>query len=258
MDWLELRAELGGALSGGQFFLEYQPVVRLSDLEIVGAEALVRWNHPDRGIVPPDRFIAVAEDSGLIVSIGAWVLEQACLEAQQWTSDVAGPDVSVNVSPQQIIDPALVVHVRDALELSGLAPSRLVVEITESADISDDAAATEVMRELRAMGVRIALDDLGAGFASLRYLRAFPIDIVKLDRSFMSGLDGDHGLLSGLIGLARSLDLETVVEGIEHEHQERIARDLGAGYGQGYRYAKPVSSSAFVELALGSTSVRPH
>lgn len=257
MDWLELRAELGAAMAGDQFFVEYQPVVRLDDLEVVGAEALVRWNHPERGIVPPDRFIAVAEDSGLIAPIGAWVLERACLDAQQWSPDVTGPDVSVNVSPKQIIEADLVEHVRRALKVSGLAPTRLVVEITESADISDDAAATAVMGRLREMGVRIALDDLGAGFASLRYLRAFPIDIVKLDRSFMTGLDHDHGLLSGLIGLARSLDLDTVVEGIEHERHERIARDLGAEYGQGYRYARPLSSSSFLELVSGHAGVRP-
>ncbi|MDW3213626.1 MAG: EAL domain-containing protein [Ilumatobacteraceae bacterium] len=245
MDWLELRADLTEALADGQLFVEFQPVVRLDDRRVVGAEALVRWQHPTLGLVRPDRFIPVAEDSGLIVPIGAWVLEQACRAAQSWSTDASGLDISVNVSPNQFLDSSFVDTVRSTLDATGLAPGRLVLEITETTQLADEAAAIGMLRALRSLGVRIALDDMGAGFASLRYLRSLPIDIVKLDRSFMTNLDDDSGLLSGLIGLLRSLDLSVIVEGVELEIHERTARELGALYAQGFRYSTSIDSEAF-------------
>jgi diguanylate cyclase (GGDEF)-like protein len=254
MDWLELRADLTGALAQGQLFVEFQPIVRLDDRRVLGAEALLRWQHPTLGVVRPDRFISVAEDCGLIVPIGAWVLEQACRAAQGWDPTPDGPEVSVNVSPNQFRDEGFVETVRTALETSGLEPTRLILEITETTHIADEEAAIGMLHELRELGVRIALDDMGAGFASLRYLRTLPIDIVKLDRSFMSNLDGDRGLLSGVIGLVRSLDLIAIVEGVELDTHERCARELGAHYAQGFRYSGPIAADAFGAL-VGDPSV---
>lgn len=241
-NWLGLRTELFGALAAGQLAVEYQPVVRLPDRTIVGAEALLRWVHPDRGVVPPDTFIPIAEDSGLIGEIGAWVLEQACAAAQRWDPSPDGMHVSVNVSPLQVVDVALVADVRRALERSGLAPSRLVLEITETSEFSDETVAAEVLAGVRSLGVRIAIDDLGAGFAALRYLRTMSIDVVKIDRSFVGRIDGNSGLLRGLVGLASSLGLQTVVEGIETARQERLVAECGAGFAQGFLYARPMSS----------------
>ncbi|WP_420452268.1 putative bifunctional diguanylate cyclase/phosphodiesterase [Ilumatobacter sp.] len=247
-DWLGLHSDLHGALDADQLVIEYQPVVRLPDRAVVGAEALVRWRHPERGLIGPDEFIPVAEDSGLIVPIGAWVLEHACRAAQRWDPRPDGVHVSVNVSPVQVTDPGLVGHVRRALEASGLEGSRLVLEITETSDLSDERLACEVLAAVRDLGARIAIDDLGAGYASLRYLRALSIDVVKLDRSFLGRVRNDRGLLRGLIGLATSMDLTTVVEGVETDEHERIAIDCGATCAQGFLYARPMSARSLAAV----------
>ena len=248
MDWLELRADLVGALADDQLLVEFQPIVRLADRRVVGAEALVRWQHPTLGLVRPDRFVPVAEDSGLIVPIGAWVLAQACRSAQAWDPTATGPEISVNVSPHQFRDARFVDTVRTTLAETGLASSRLILEITETTQIADEEAAIGMLHDLRALGIRIALDDMGAGFASLRYLRTLPIDIVKLDRSFMTNLDDDRGLLSGVIGLVRSLGMIAIVEGVELDVHERTARELGADFAQGFRYSAPIRNDAFRAL----------
>lgn len=215
---------------------------------MAGAEALVRWQHPKLGLVRPDRFIPIAEDCGLIVPIGAWVLDQACRIAQAWDPTDTGPEISVNVSPHQFRDARFVDTVRASLTASGLAPCRLILEITETTQIGDEEAAVGMLHELRGLGVRIALDDMGADFASLRYLRTLPIEIVKLDRSFMANLDDDRGLLSGVIGLVRSLGLIAIVEGIALDVHERCTRELGARYAQGFRYSAPIGDDAFRAL----------
>ena len=248
VDWLGLHSDLHDALAADQLFVEYQPVVRLPDRAVVGAEALLRWRHPVRGLVGPDEFVPVAEESGLIVPIGAWVLERACLAARRWDPRDDGAHVSVNISPVQIVHPGLLDDVRRALDVSGLDPARLVLEITETSDLADEAPVTEVLAELRALGVRIAIDDLGAGYASLRYLRASVVDTVKLDRSFLRRGSAERELLRGLVGLSSSLDMTTVVEGVETVEHERIAVECGARCAQGWLYGRPGSADALAAL----------
>lgn len=241
---LQLEGDLRRALERGQFRLEYQPVVELVTDRVVGFEALLRWHHPELGNIRPDRFIPLAEETGLIVPIGRWVLAEATRVATGWQRRF-GVDrhisVSVNVSARQLASAQLVTDVVDALTVSGLEPSSLVLEITETILVSDAVAAAERLHELRRLGIRLAIDDFGTGYSSLSYLRHFPIDILKIDRSFINTIT-ERGqvpaIVRGLLDLGRTLRLQTVAEGVEHDVQRRQLRDEHCDLAQGFLFAR--------------------
>ena len=253
IDRLELRVELAEALARNEFVLHYQPIIEVVTGRAVGVEALLRWDHPRRGRVEPMQFIPLAEETELIIPIGRWVLMEACRRAVELDPRPDGLEIAVNVSAVQLRDPGLVDDVQRALDSAGLDPSRLIIELTESTVINDLEAAAITLCELRTHGVRIALDDFGAGYASLQHLRAFPVDIVKLDRSFVvSSLENDSTVLSGLIEMAANLGMETVGEGIEEPSQLDMLRSLHCRYAQGFLIARPMPSDRLDEVyAIG-------
>jgi diguanylate cyclase (GGDEF)-like protein/PAS domain S-box-containing protein len=255
---LELRADLQRALQSGQFELHYQPIVRLADGRVAGVEALLRWHHPERGLVVPEDFISFSEETGLIVPIGRWVLREACRKAaalQQRPSDDPPLYMCVNLSVKQVQHSDIVSDVKDALAESGLLPQLLMLEITESMLIDDPDLAVIQLRELRALGVRIAMDDFGTGYSSLSYLSRFPVDIIKMDRSFLhpDATREAVDLSSAVVALGSSLSLEVVAEGIELDEQLRRLRDLGCEFGQGFHFAQPMES-AYLDDYLAGTS----
>jgi len=247
---LELRGRLEASLEAGEFVLHYQPVVELVSGAMVGVEALVRWRQPDGHLAQPGEFIPLAEETGLIVPLGRWVLEEACRQGAEWHRAYPGRALSmaVNVASRQIQDPGFVETVRAVLEGAGLPPSNLVVEVTESALLDVGEATTVAIAGLKGLGIRIALDDFGTGYSSLSHLRRFPIDVLKIDRSFVDGIDGEeHGeraLVRSIIRLARSLDLEIVAEGVERHGQVVGLTALGARLAQGFYFARPMEAAA--------------
>jgi diguanylate cyclase (GGDEF)-like protein/PAS domain S-box-containing protein len=251
---LELRSDLQHALSLDQLELHYQPVVRLSGREILGVEALVRWNHPTRGTIPPIQFIPVAEETGLIIPMGRWILETACYEGVRLQERFTREEpltMSVNLSVRQLQSETLVADVRSALSLTGLPASSLVLEITESLMLTDTDFAMQQLHDLKGLGIRLAMDDFGTGYSSLSYLSRFPVDILKMDRSFV-GSEDNEALTSAIIALGTSLSLEVVAEGIELAEQANSLEELGCELGQGYLFARPMDAAAlsnFLALA---------
>lgn len=235
-----LEVDLRQTVAERGFEIHYQPIVDLRSDRIAGCEALLRWRHPDRGFVSPGEFIPIAEDIGLIDDIGEWVLDTACTEAARWPANIK---IAVNVSPTQFRNRTLVLKVASALARSGLAPSRLELEITEAVLIQDHDTAIEALDQLRALGVSVALDDFGTGYSSLSYLHRFPFDKIKIDRSFISNLSEHKSLpiLQAALGIAASQGMITTAEGVETEAQRRLLRDLGCTQMQGYLFcaAKP-------------------
>ncbi len=245
-----LEASLTGALLRGEFRLVYQPIVNLADTRICSLEALLRWDHPERGLIPPAEFIPIAEETGLIVAIGEWVLREACRAAARWPQAIR---IAVNLSAVQFRRPDLVGTVERALQSAGLDPERLELEITESLLLADTEPTFELLHRLRAMGMRIAMDDFGTGYSSLSYLRRFPFDKIKIDRSFMTGLasEGDSAaIVEAIIGLGRSLGMTTTAEGIETEAQLDTIRDQGCDEAQGYFFSPPLPASG-IDALLG-------
>jgi diguanylate cyclase (GGDEF)-like protein/PAS domain S-box-containing protein len=245
LERLELESDLRHALGRDELQLVYQPILTLDDGRIGEVEALLRWHHPRRGLVAPTTFIPVAEATGLIVPIGAWVLEEGCRQLAAWDADpasgLAGLGLAVNVSPRQLQDPGLLAEVHSALEQHGLAPERLTIEITESA-LGDGAPTLRLLQALKDLGVRLSLDDFGTGYSSLARLRHFPVDTVKIDRSFVQEIEVDRQapLVSATLALAGALRLSTVAEGVETEEQERFLREQGCDSAQGFRYSRPL------------------
>ena len=241
-----LESDLIHALVASQFRLAYQPVVSLATDRVIGFEALLRWHHPDLGVVPPDKFIPIAEESGLIVPIGRWVLDEACRQAAEWQEGLPpGVTVSmaVNVSASQIASSNLVQHVAQSLAGSGLAPESLVLELTESVLVHDPDLAARRLHELQHLGVRLAIDDFGTGYSSLSYLRRFPFDILKVDKSFVATITDAAAIpaiVRGLLELGRTLGLETVAEGVEDAVQRDALRAQGCDLAQGYLFARPM------------------
>jgi len=232
-------------LQRGEFEVYYQPVISLTDKTVVGAEALLRWHHPQRGLLAPSAFIGLAESSGLIVPIGAFVLRTACLQARAWQLD-PGPDVpssmSINLSARQFAQPDLTAMVANALIESGANPAGISFEITESAAMDDAAAAVATLQELKALGVGLIIDDFGTGYSSLTYLKRFPVDGLKVDQSFVAGLDtdaGDTAIVTAVIDLAHSLGIIAIAEGVETATQLERLRALGCDGAQGYHLGRP-------------------
>jgi diguanylate cyclase (GGDEF)-like protein/PAS domain S-box-containing protein len=250
---LALKGDLERALARDEFFVLYQPVLDLATLEVVGVEALVRWRHPERGVVGPMDFIPVAEETGVILELGSWVLRQACLQAQVW--GVSAPDrpitMSVNVSGRQVTEPGFVEEVARILAETGLDPARLVLEFTEGVLIQDTDATMATLRALKDLGLRLAIDDFGTGYSSLSYVRQFPIDILKIDQSFVASMaDGpdETALMHSILNLSETLHLQTVAEGIEDADQLAELQSLGADLGQGFLFAKPLESTDIAAL----------
>ncbi|MEA2293410.1 MAG: hypothetical protein QOE86_1049, partial [Solirubrobacteraceae bacterium] len=240
---LELRSDLERAIDAGELELHYQPVVRLADGSISGFEALLRWHHPERGMVSPVEFIPIAEETGLIVPIGRWVLHEAAHHARRLEAAANGPlRMNVNLSAKQLQHGGIVHDVQAALTASGLPPDRLVLELTESVLLEDGDLAVERLNALKALGLRLALDDFGTGFSSLSYLSRLPVDVLKLDRSFLR--DGAPALTAGIVGLGAALQLEVVAEGIETDDQWYALQALGCDYGQGFLFARPLDAAA--------------
>jgi diguanylate cyclase (GGDEF)-like protein/PAS domain S-box-containing protein len=248
---LELRMDLSTALERDEFVLVYQPIVDTHTQRICGVEALLRWVHPERGMVSPADFIPIAEQSGYIRSIGAWVLETACTEAATWDVSHNTSYISVNVSAPQLTDPRFIDIVLDVLERTSLPPRRLLLEITESMLIDDSDHASAVLARLREMGIRIAIDDFGTGYSSLSYLRQLCVDVVKIDQSFVRdlGSNADHQALTRtILALAEGLDMTAIAEGVETDCEYAELSRLGCSYVQGYLFSRPVSADALHEL----------
>jgi EAL domain-containing protein (putative c-di-GMP-specific phosphodiesterase class I) len=260
---LELRADLLRAVEAQEFVLYFQPIYELSSGELAGVEALIRWQHPERGLVPPDQFIPLAEETGLIVPIGKWALEEACREAivlQRAQPRKAQPlTMAVNLSAKQLQEPDLVRDLASILRESGLNPQNLHVEITESVMMADTDFSVTRLKELKMLGVRLAVDDFGTGYSSLNYIRRFPIDVLKIDRSFIDGIT-DRGEVSALseaiLQLSRILKLHAVAEGIETREQLDRLLELRCELGQGFLFARPLERKAIEALVASGPSLR--
>jgi len=247
VDRLALKSSLYSALDNNEFFLLYQPIFEMDSLVVRGVEALLRWQHPTRGVISPDEFIPVLEESGLILAVGRWVLHEACGQAARWRRMGYAVQMSINVSMRQIASADLVADVVAALEANDLDPGSVTVEVTESVLMRDADATVAHLQRLKEVGVKIAIDDFGAGHSSLTYLRRFPIDELKIDRSFVGAIDGSHessALLHTLVQLGRTLGLSTVAEGIETRPQLEGLRRESCPYGQGFILARPLSPGA--------------
>jgi EAL domain-containing protein (putative c-di-GMP-specific phosphodiesterase class I) len=258
---IELERELGSALTEDQLRLVYQPVVDLRTERVVGFEALLRWQHPSLGAVGPDRFVPVAEASGLIVPIGRWVLAEAARTAARWQRRATGApplSMAVNVSARQLADGAFIDDVARTLAETGIPPCSLVLEVTETALVTDPETVGRRLAALHRLGVRIALDDFGTGYSSLSYLRQFPVDVLKIDRSFvelLSGADGDAAIVHGLIQLGRTLRLEVVAEGVELPAQRDRLRAEQCDLAQGWLFSAALSEAEADELVAGTTAL---
>jgi diguanylate cyclase (GGDEF)-like protein len=243
---LQTETDLRHALERGEFAVHYQPVITLDTGKICGMEALVRWNHPERGIVAPGDFIPVAEETGLIVPIGQWVLAEACRQLASWQKTFRGPQplsMSVNLSVRQFAQSDMVESVAEAIRATGIPPESLKLEVTESVIVENPASASGVLTELKALGVELYMDDFGTGYSSLSYLSQLPIDAIKIDRSFVSemdALDRHFQLVRTVLTLARSLNLRAIAEGVTSEAQLIALRKLGCDQAQGHYFSPPV------------------
>jgi diguanylate cyclase (GGDEF)-like protein len=248
-----LANDLCDAVARGELRLEFQPQVDSATFEVRGFEALLRWQHPEHGAVPPSEFVAVAESAGLTVPIGEWVLDEACRQAREWPAPAV---VAINVSAKQLAAPGFVERVRSAAR--GLAPDRVELEITESALVEDTNAAVATLRALRESGFRLALDDFGTGYSALGYLLRFPFDTLKIDRSFVTDLASDgeaQVIVDTILAMARSLGLRTVAEGVESRLEAAMLRDKGCTLLQGWRGARPLPAASVAPFREGRDEV---
>jgi PAS domain S-box-containing protein len=247
-----LHNELVLALAAEQLIVAYQPLVEVGSGRVTGAEALVRWDHPTRGVIPPLDFIPNTEASGLIVELGGWVLRTACMEAATWPDDL---HIAVNLSVRQLADEGIVALVAEALKISGLAPHRLMLEVTESALVDNPEKAIQYLGGLKALGVELALDDFGTGYSSLRYLQRMPVDALKVDRDFVAGLGADGGdtaIVTSVVSLANAFGLRAIAEGVETEEQHQHLALVGCGHAQGFLWGQALPPEQFREVASQS------
>ena len=249
----QLESELRRAIDRAEFVLNYQPIVDLQTGELVGAEALIRWDHPTQGRIAPNDFIPLAEETGLIDEIGTWVLRTGCTQVARWAALSPGrvPRVSINLSAHQLADPQFAWTVQAAMAHAGVTPSWVTLELTESMLVQNSSASIERLHAIRALGVQIAIDDFGTGYSSLAYLEQFPITHIKIDRSFVTPLNDpgrSAGLVHAIIEIGRALGLTTIAEGIETTAELRRLRELGCGFGQGFLFARPLEQDAMADL----------
>jgi diguanylate cyclase (GGDEF)-like protein len=244
------EADLRRALDDGEFEVHYQPIVDLDGERTVGVEALVRWNHPERGLLPPAAFLELAETLGLLPRLGGWVLGQACRQAAEWQLKEPGFELNVNLSASQLGNPALVDEVRAVLESTGLPPALLVLELTESVALVDLIESARVLGALKELGVRIALDDFGTGFSSLSHLGTLPVDVVKIDKSFVQAMQegGGASVAEAVLQIARTFNLAPVAEGVEDADQASRLRELDCAQAQGYHFARPMPAGELTAL----------
>jgi EAL domain-containing protein (putative c-di-GMP-specific phosphodiesterase class I) len=244
----QLEYDLRRAIQREQLRVYYQPEVEIETGRLVGMEALVRWEHPQRGLICPVDFLSVAEETGLIVPIGRWVMLEACRQARQWQRQFAQDAalmVSVNLSGKHLQQANLIEDVQEALRISGLDPRHLVIEITETVAMAGAETTIETLRKLKALGVLLAIDDFGTGFSSLAYLKRFPVDLLKIDKSFVDGVAHnvhDTAIVEAIIALGHALDLRVIAEGVERPEQLQQLRSLGSELAQGYFFGKPLAS----------------
>ncbi len=263
-DRVAIEMDMAEALEDEQFFLQYQPTFDLQSERVIGVEALIRWHHPRRGTLPPDKFIPIAEESELIVLLGRWVLREACRQAARWHAQGHHIGMSVNVSARQLDDDGLIDDVRHALEQSGLEPTSLTLEVTETTLMRDPDATARRLRSLKQLGVRIAIDDFGTGYSSLAYLRQFPADALKIDRSFISDIAASKqstALIRTLVQLGKTLEIETLAEGIEDQIQLETLQREHCDHGQGFLFSCPLDVEAiesFLQTAEMSTPASSH
>ncbi len=257
---LRLEEELRGALERGEFVVHYQPKVIISTGEIVGVEALVRWEHPQRGLLHPVEFVPLAEETGLIMPLGGWVLEEACRQVREWQQRYPSDPplaVYVNLSARQFSEPDLVGQVVNVLRDTGLEASSLVLEITEGTAMEEAPTTIATLRTLRELGVKLAIDDFGTGYSSLSYLKRFPVDVIKIDRSIVEGLErgpADAAIVSATIAMAHDLGLKAVAEGVETSEQFVKLQTLGCDIGQGYYWWRPCPGEAAATLLAAESS----
>jgi len=251
---LKLESDLRQAVEQNEFCVHYQPIVALDSERLAGFEALVRWNHPERGLVHPAEFVPAAEETGLIVPIGLWVLEEACATLHKWQQQSPchrSLTLSVNLSARQLSQLDLVDQVKQTLERTKLDPRCLKLEITESVVMENAEAATNMFKQLRTLGVQLSIDDFGTGYSSLSYLHRFPVNYLKIDRSFVSRMtetNDNAEIVRTIVTLARNLGLEVIAEGVETLEQKEQLRALGCEYGQGYFFARPVAADKVLPL----------
>jgi diguanylate cyclase (GGDEF)-like protein/PAS domain S-box-containing protein len=254
LDRLELQADLQRAIEREEFSLQYQPIFLLGNGDLYGVEALVRWNHPTRGLLSPADFIPLAEESGAILPLGRWVMREACRQAFEWHQRFPARQhwtMSINVSVKQLQQPAFADEVRDVLAETGVDPGRIILEITESIMVENAPVMLERLRALKQLGVRLAIDDFGTGYSSLSYLREFPLDLLKIDKSFIDdvgAMSGERELTRAIIELGKTLDLELVAEGIERGDQVSRLTSLECDLGQGFYFARPLDAAAVDQL----------
>jgi EAL domain-containing protein (putative c-di-GMP-specific phosphodiesterase class I) len=246
---LHLETDLRQGLQRGEFLLFFQPIISLQTGQLKGMEALIRWQHPQQGLVSPMTFIPLAEETGLINAMGWWIFKEACSQARSWDELLPTQDpltISVNVSARQFTQPDLLERIRQILEDSQLSPQRLCLEITESVLIDKPETATNIFQELRAMGVQLYMDDFGTGYSSLNYLHRFPMDALKIDQSFIRRLtdpDSDYTIVRTILTLANHLGMQVIAEGVEQENQRRHLQSLACDYAQGYWFSPPLNAA---------------
>jgi predicted signal transduction protein with EAL and GGDEF domain len=258
MDLLGLERDLRWAVERGELFLQYQPIVSLDTGALRGFEALVRWQHPQRGLIPPTKFIPIAEETGLIIPIGKWVLSEACRQMRQWQllSPADGHlPMNVNLSGKQFMQPDLLDQIREVLQETGLDPRCLKLEITETVVMDNIETAIRTLEQLRALGIELGIDDFGTGYSSLSYLQRFPVGTLKIDRSFISRIterDGTAEIVKTIMKLAQTLGMDVVAEGVETDQQRTQLRALECELGQGYYFSRPIDSDAAEAFFLRS------
>jgi EAL domain-containing protein (putative c-di-GMP-specific phosphodiesterase class I) len=257
---MRIRGDMQQALQSGEFVLHYQPIIDLRTRECTGAEALVRWNHQEFGLISPASFVPIAEETGFILELGRFVLDEATERAAAWQKHTHQPlSIGVNVSPRQVQDASIVTDVEQALARSGLPPELLVLEITESVLMLDREGAVDNLTRLRDIGVHIALDDFGTGYSSLSYVKQLPVDILKIDKSFIDGVeDGpdQSALTRAVIEFGATVGLQTVAEGIETTGELKLLVELGCQYGQGYLLSRPLDGRAIDDYVAGASPGR--
>jgi EAL domain-containing protein (putative c-di-GMP-specific phosphodiesterase class I) len=247
---LKLENDMRRAIERKEFCVYYQPIVDLKSSVICGFEALVRWQHPERGLFSPAEFIPIAEETGLIIPLGQWVLEEACRQMREWQRQSVASrmlSMSINLSAKQLSQPDLCAQIQHALEVTDLDPCSLKLEITESVVMENADLAISMLNKLRDLGIQLSIDDFGTGYSSLSYLHRFPVNFLKIDRSFISGMNlGDENLeiVRSITMLARNLGMEVIAEGIETKEQLAQLRALSCRFGQGYLFSKPVEAAA--------------